>query len=107
MAIKKRITEKNGVTLSYHKISMINVQVNQQITILVESYIDESGRQYEKDYAQGLIEGEPTFPYTNAEYINIPYNETMDLFNGNITKKAYEWLKTLDKYKGATDILDN
>ena len=104
MAIVKEITEKNGVVLSYHKISMINVQVNQQITILVESYIDEKGRQYEKDYSQGLIEGEPTFPYTNAEYINIPYNESMELFAGNITKKAYEWLKTQEKYKDAMDI---
>ena len=104
MAIKKKITEKNGVTLSYHKISMINVQVNQQVTILVESYIDESGRQYEKDYAKGLLEGEPTFPYTNAEYINIPYDENTELFTGNITKKAYEWLKMQEKYKDATDI---
>ena len=104
MAIEKKITEKNGVTLSYHKISMINVQVNQQITILVESYINETGRQYEKDYAQGLIEGEPSFPYTNEEYINIPYNESMELFAGNITKKAYEWLKTQEKYKDAIDI---
>ena len=104
MAIEKKITEKNGVTLSYHKISMINVQVNQQVTILVESYIDESGRQYEKDYAQGLVEGEPTFPYTNAEYINIPYDESMELFAGNITKKAYEWLKKQEKYKDAIDI---
>lgn len=104
MAIVKEITEKNGVVLSYHKISMINVQVNQQVTILVESYIDESGRQYEKDYSQGLVEGEPTFPYTNAEYINIPYNESMELFAGNITKKAYEWIKTQEKYKDAIDI---
>ena len=104
MAIEKKITEKNGVVLSYHKISMINVQVNQQVTILVESYIDESGRQYEKDYAKGLLEGEPTFPYTNAEYINIPYDENTELFTGNITKKAYEWLKMQEKYKDATDI---
>ena len=61
MALSKTIKTNNGVTLSY-MISMINVQVNQQITLLVESYIDESGRQYEKDYAQGLTEGEPTFP---------------------------------------------
>lgn len=104
MALSKSIKTENGVVLSYHKISMINVQVNQQITILVESYINETGRQYEKDYAQGLIEGEPTFPYTNAEYINIPYNETTELFAGNITKKAYEWLKTQEKYKDAIDI---
>ena len=104
MAIKKKITEKNGVTLSYHKISMINVQVNQQVTILVESYIDESGRQYEKDYSQGLIDGEPIFPYTHAEYINIPYDENMELFSGNIVKKAYEWLKKQEKYKDAIDI---
>ena len=104
MALSKTIKTNNGVALSYHKISMINVQVNQQVTILVESYIDESGRQYEKDYSQGLVEGEPTFPYTNAEYINIPYNESMELFAGNITKKAYEWLKKQEKYKDAMDI---
>lgn len=106
MAIKKEIRAENGVVLNYHKISLINIQINQHIIILVESYIDESGRKYEKDYAKGLIDGIPTMPYTLADYITIPYNETMDLFNGNITKKAYEWLKTQDKYKGATDILD-
>ena len=46
-------------------------------------------------------------PYALADYITIPYNKTMDLFNGNIIKKAYEWLKTQEKYKGAIDILDN
>ena len=39
MALSKTIKTNNGVTLSYHKISMINVQVNQQITLLVESGI--------------------------------------------------------------------
>lgn len=104
MALSKTIKTNNGVTLSYHKISMINVQVNQQVTILVESYIDESGRQYEKDYAKGLLEGEPTFPYTNAEYINIPYDENTELFTGNITKKAYEWLKMQEKFKDAENV---
>lgn len=104
MALSKSLKTGNGVALSYHKISMINVQVNQQITILVESYINESGRQYEKDYAKGLLEGEPTFPYTNAEYINIPYDENTELFSGNIVKKAYEWLKLQEKFKDAENV---
>lgn len=104
MALSKSLKTGNGVVLRYHKISMVNIQVNQQITLLVESYIDESGRQYEKDYSQGLIDGEPIFPYTHAEYINIPYDENMELFSGNIVKKAYEWLKKQEKYKDAIDI---
>jgi hypothetical protein len=51
MALNKTIVSKNGVTLTYHRISLVNVQVNQQITILVESYIDADGRKKEKDYA--------------------------------------------------------
>ena len=44
MALGKSIKKSNGVTLSYHRIAMVKVDINQQITILVESYIDEDGR---------------------------------------------------------------
>ena len=104
MAIKKTIKEPNGVTLSYHRIALVNAQVNQQFTILVESYIDDTCRQYEKDYINGMIDGEPIFPYTKSEYISFDYNSYPDIFSGNVIVKAYEWLKMQEKYKDATDI---
>ena len=107
MALNKVIKEENGVVLSYHRIALVNVQVNQQITILVESYVDEAGRKIEKDYAKGLLESEPIFPYTEGEYISIPYDERMDMFKGNIVQKAYDWLKTQEKFIDSEDVLEN
>lgn len=104
MALKKSIRKENGVSVSYHRIAMIKIDLNQQITILVESYIDENGRNYEKSYAAGQIEGEPIFPYTDAEYINIEYSEDLDLMKGNVVQNAYEWLKTQPDFVGAENI---
>ena len=104
MAIKKEIKMDNGITLSYHRISKIDIEVNQQVTFLVESYIDETGRNYEKAYANGEIDGEPKFPYTNAKYIHIPYDETTEIFQDNAVKQAYELLKSSDLFVGAIDV---
>lgn len=104
MALKKAIRKQNGVALSYHRIAMVKVDTNQQITILVQSYIDEEGRNYEKKYANGEIEGEPTFPYTQGDYLYFDYSENSDLFKGNIVKKAYSWLKKHPDYIGSEDI---
>ena len=51
MALKKTVTAKNGIVTEYHRIAMISVEVNQQNTILLYSYLSEDGRQIEKDYA--------------------------------------------------------
>lgn len=98
MAIKKKRKQPNGIELSYHRIAMIKNEVNQQTSMLVISYLDESGRQYEKDYAEGKIKGDPIFPYTNGEYISIPYDEDMTV------KKAYQWLKKHPDFEGAEDV---
>lgn len=103
MALKKKIKHKNGVELSYHRVAMIKIDTNQQISVLVESYIDEEGRQYEKDYAAGLIEGEPVWPYTDAEYINFDYDENHEMFQGNVIKNIYKWLKKQEKFQGSED----
>lgn len=97
MALKKKIQKPNGVVLEYHRIAMVKIDVNQQCTILVESYLNEDGREYEKSYARGEIE-EPVFPYTSAEYINLDYDENMNV------KNAYEWLKQQPEYEGAEDV---
>lgn len=87
----------NGVSLEYHRIALLTVDVNNQITILRHSYLNEEGREYERAYARGDIEGEPTFPYVDAEYIAVEYVDDMNI------KTAYEYLKTLPQFEGAVD----
>lgn len=104
MALQISIKADNGVVLNYHHILATNVEVNQRITITVESYIDEQGRQYDKDYMDGKIEGEPTFPYTQFDYITVEWVEAKNLLIGDLIKNAYEWLKTQPSFSGAIDV---
>ena len=98
MALKKKITRPNGIELEYHRIALLTIDVNNQITILRHSYLSEETRQYEKDYAAGEIEGEPTFPYVDYEYIPVEYEDGMDI------KGAYEWLKQQPEFEGSEDV---
>lgn len=102
MAIKKQVTADNGIVTEYHRIALMSIDVNQQNTILVHSYLSESGRQIEKDYAAGLYnnleEGMMKFPYVSAEYIHTEYDPNMTV------SAAYEYLKTLPKFEGAEDV---
>lgn len=102
MAIKKEVTQSNGVVTEYHRIAMLKIDTNQQNTILVHSYISEAGRKIEKDYAAGLYkdieEGFASFPYVNAQYLNCDYSGEMTV------PKAYAYLKTLPQFAGAEDI---
>ena len=81
---------------------MIKIDINQQNTILVHSYLSEDGRQIEKDYEDSkyrdLEEGMMNLPYVDAQYLNTKYD-------GNMTiTKAYEYLKSLPQFKGAENI---
>lgn len=98
MALFKKIRKSNGLELSYHRIAMVKIDVNQQTSILVHSYLDEESRNYEKRYSSGEIEGEPTFPYVDAEYRSFEYGDAMNVGN------AYEWLKKQPEFNGAEDI---
>lgn len=93
MALKKRIITKNGLPLEYHRVALVSIEPNQQITVLYHSYLDESARQYEKDYAAGKIKGEPQFPYVAHEYIHMDYNENIGDMAGDTMKCAYGLLK--------------
>lgn len=102
MALKKQITAPNGIVTEYHRIAMVKIDINQQNTILIHSYLSETGRQIEKDYASGLYrdsdEGLINWPYVDSRYINCEYD-------GNMTiEKAYDWLKTLPEFEGAENI---
>ena len=98
MALKKKIVMPNGLPLEYHRIALVSIDVNNQNTILVHSYLNEEARQYEKDYAAGLIEGEPMFPYVHARYYNPEYSGAMSV------NRAYDWLKfNIPEFNGAED----
>lgn len=102
MAIKKQVTADNGIVTEYHRVALVSIDVNQQNTILVHSYLSDAGRQIEKDYASGLYsdleEGMMKFPYVAAEYIAAEYNPDMTV------STAYTYLKSLPKFAGAIDI---
>lgn len=102
MAIKKPLTADNGIVTEYHRIAMVKIDTNQQITILILSYLNEDARQIEKDYANGLYddleEGMMKFPYTQSNYINTEYDPDMTV------SAAYNYLKTLPEFEGAEDI---
>lgn len=88
MALNKKTKMKNGIELSYHRVSSILVEVNNRIELTVRSYLDEEARQFEKDFHDGKIEGEiDFFPYIHYEVYELPYDEKFDV------KTAYQWLK--------------
>ena len=93
MALKKKIIMPNGLPLQYHRVGLVNIEPNQQITVLCYSYLDEAARQYEKDWAAGKIEGEPAFPYVAHEYIHMDYNENIGDMTGDAMQCAYGLLK--------------
>lgn len=93
MALMKKITMPNGLPLEYHRIALVSIEPNQQITILRHSYLNEEARQYEKDYAAGKIEGEPQFPYVDHEYVHMDYLESIEDMDGSAMQCAYKLLK--------------
>lgn len=108
MALKKVITMSNGLPLEYHRIALVTIEPNQQITILRHSYLNEDARQYEKDYASGKIDGEPTFPYVDHEYIHMDYSESIEEMTGAAMECAYKLLKkNRPEFEDAEDVLDN
>lgn len=102
LAIKKQVTADNGIVTEYHRIALIEIDVNNQNTILIMSYLSEDGRQIEKDYAAGkynnVDEGLWHFPYVDSKYINTDYDPEMTV------TKAYKYIKTLPEYEGAEDV---
>lgn len=113
MALQKKIELENGVVLNYHRITSLNKITNINNIIEVSSYISKSQRDKEQQYQlvqkksanneeltieeQELLE-KGINVFIETEYINIPYNENMTI------ESAYEYLKTLEKYKNAENI---
>lgn len=92
MALKKEIRQDDGVVTSYHRILFIQSTVNSHTSIAVLSYIDEQGRK------QDTI---------NKPAYQVAVTYETDYVQNMTVRMAYEYLKTLDKFQGAEDILDD
>lgn len=91
MALYKEIRQNDGVVTKYHRISFIQVTTNRQNSIAVFSYVDNEAR---TDEINSVI----AEPYVKSITYETVYDETMTI------ESAYEYLKTLPQFEGATDI---
>ena len=89
MALKKDITQENGVTTSYHRILLIQSVINSNTSIAVLSYVSQESRE---------AENSETPPYKVSATYSSEYIENMTV------EDAYNYLKTLPEFEGAEDI---
>lgn len=91
MALYKEVRQDDGVTTKYHRILFLTKTTNRQNSIAVLSYVDEDTRSAEKESIMAQ-------PYVKS----ITYETAYD--GGMTIEGAYEYLKTLPVFEGATDI---
>lgn len=91
MALNKPILQEDGVVTNYHRILSVKATVNSHNSIAVISYINEAARSCESS-------GEVMTPYRQGATFETDYDESMT------PTKAYDYLKTLPEFEGATDI---
>ncbi len=94
MGLRKGITLDNGVIVNYHRIVSINNITNVSTIIEVASYTSEEKREEEKVAIQNA---QSIDVFIDTEYINKDYTENMTI------EQAYDYLKTLDKFKSSED----
>lgn len=100
MALSKQIELENGVVTNYHRIVSIQQIVNGQTIIELASYTNKDKRAEEKQaYETAKETGE--FPsidvFIDTQYINKDYAEEESI------EGIYDYIKTLDKFKGSKD----
>ena len=91
MALKKDITQDDGVVTSYHRIAFIQITTNRQNSITVFSYVNDDVRKQEKEEIMAQ-------PYCKSVTYETDYDANMTI------ETAYDYLKTLEAFKGAEDI---
>lgn len=113
MALQKEIQLENGVTLNYHRITSFNKITNIVINIEISSYTSKEQREKERAYQTLQLKSANEIELTEeeqlalanglnifieTEYIQIPYDEDMNIEN------AYDYIKTIKKYENAKDV---
>lgn len=96
MALNKKIIKHNGLSVTYHKIRNVNIDCSGEqaiMTILIDSYVDESYRIKEKN--KELFD---------AALSTDAYVVEADIKNNNMSfSDIYKKLKKLDIFADATD----
>lgn len=95
MALSKPIELENGVITTYHRIVSLNKITNHSNIIEVASYTNRDKRNEE---AQALHNGEPMNVFIETSFVSKEYDENESI------EDAYDYLKTLDTFKGSKDI---
>ena len=98
MALRKEIELESGIVVTYHRITSINKITNVANIIEVSSYTTKSKREDERNYYNSEEENKAMDIFIETEYINKEYDENETI------KDAYDYLKTLDKYKNSEDV---
>lgn len=91
MALFKVVRQEDGVSTSYHRILYVMTTTNFRNSVAVASYVDEDARLDEKEHTIAQ-------PYKKAVTYETEYDPTMTI------ESAYDFLKTLPEFEGATDI---
>lgn len=94
MAIIKEIVLDNGITVNYHRVVSVNNITKHVSLIEVASYTSKEKREEEKEK---LATKEPMNVFIYTEYFEKEYTPTLNV------DTAYEYLKTLEKFTGASD----
>lgn len=93
MALQKPIRQMNGIATNYHRIFYIENITNQSTAVIVASYIDKANSEEDKTSEESVWHACTTY--------------YMDSYHDGITaEEAYEWLKTLEEFKDAVDVLE-
>jgi len=96
MALKKDVVQDNGLVLGYHRIADIINIVNGKTLLEIYSYLNREEREKELNANQdnNIIAN----VYISKSIEKLDYDDTLTIY------QAYNYLKTLDKYKDAEDI---
>lgn len=116
MGLIKDVELENGIVLKYHRIASINKATNIKNLIEVNSYVNKTQREKEKEYQQlqlkNIYHNEDITEedkenlekginvLVEADFVELPYDADMTI------EDAYEYLKTIDKYKNSQDDLE-
>ncbi len=113
MALLKDIKLKNGITVKYHRVSDVTLEVNKYVKVTVFSYLSKEERDKELEYErlskrmrsyEELTPEELKFvnsysqTFIEEDTIVLEYNSSIDITN------IYEALKNNEKYKDAEDV---
>lgn len=106
MALYKPIKQPDGVVTNYHRVLFIQITTNQQNSIAVLSYVDDQSRSVElNDIDDSASDQSAT---CKTDYSITPYRQSVtyetDYCPSMTVELAYEYLKTLPQFEGATDI---